>query len=183
MPARAAAPVPAMIAVGVARPSAQGQAITSTDTAAMMLCSMVPPASNQPSAVTMAIATTTGTKILVTLSTSRCTGGLAACAPSTSAMMRSRVDSLPTVVVSMRNSPSPLTLPPVTRSPGSLTTGMLSPVSSDSSTALSPDRIAPSTGIRSPGRTTTTSPVSTDVAGMVTTRRRARHAPGRAAAA
>ena len=34
MPARAAAPVPAMMAVGVARPSAQGQAITSTDTAA-----------------------------------------------------------------------------------------------------------------------------------------------------
>jgi hypothetical protein len=130
---------------------------------------MVPPDSHQPSAVTMAIPTTVGTNTLVTWSTRRCTGGLAACAPSTSAIIRSSVDSLPTVVVSMRNRPSPFTLPPVTRSPGSLTTGMLSPVSSDSSTALSPDRIAPSTGIRSPGRTTTTSPVTTDVAGMVTT--------------
>ena len=33
MPWRAAAPVPAMIAAGVARPKAQGQAITSTATA------------------------------------------------------------------------------------------------------------------------------------------------------
>ena len=33
MPKRAATPVPAMMAAGVAKPSAQGQAITSTDTA------------------------------------------------------------------------------------------------------------------------------------------------------
>ena len=33
MPKRAATPVPAMIAAGVAKPKAQGQAMTSTDTA------------------------------------------------------------------------------------------------------------------------------------------------------
>ena len=36
MPKRAATPVPAMMAAGVAKPNAQGQAITNTDTARKM---------------------------------------------------------------------------------------------------------------------------------------------------
>ena len=36
IPKRAATPVPAIMAAGVARPSAQGQAMTSTDTARKM---------------------------------------------------------------------------------------------------------------------------------------------------
>jgi hypothetical protein len=42
MPWRAATPVPAMMAVGVARPSAQGQAMTSTATALISACSQSP---------------------------------------------------------------------------------------------------------------------------------------------
>ena len=44
MPARAAAPEPVMIAVGVAKPKAQGQAMTNTATALMSACSIVSPA-------------------------------------------------------------------------------------------------------------------------------------------
>ena len=51
-----------------------------------------------------------------------------------------------------------MTAPPVTLSPACLATGRLSPVISDSSTWLSPSTISPSTGTRSPGRTTTRSP-------------------------
>ena len=53
-------------------------------------------------------------------------------------------------------------VPPITRSPTPLVTGIDSPVSMLSSTALLPTRISPSTGIRSPGRTITVSPASTD---------------------
>ena len=52
----------------------------------------------------------------------------------------------------------PFTVAPTTGSPGRFATGIGSPVSIDSSTALAPETISPSTGIRSPGRTTTTSP-------------------------
>ena len=52
-------------------------------------------------------------------------------------------------------------VPPITRSPAPFSTGIDSPVSIDSSTALSPERISPSTGMRSPGRTSSTSPGTT----------------------
>lgn len=45
----------------------------------------------------------------------------------------------------------------MTLSPGALSTGMLSPVSMDSSTAHRPLTIVPSTGTRSPGRMRTRS--------------------------
>ncbi len=50
------------------------------------------------------------------------------------------------------------TLPPNTIDPGAFSTGSDSPVSIDSSTADAPSTTSPSTGIRSPGRTTTTLP-------------------------
>ncbi len=52
-------------------------------------------------------------------------------------------------------------VPAKTEAPATFSTGMLSPVSMDSSTADSPSVTVPSTGMRSPGRTTTTSPGST----------------------
>ena len=48
-----------------------------------------------------------------------------------------------------------------TLSPAALSTGMLSPVSADSSTALVPSRITPSTGMFPPGRTRKMSPSAT----------------------
>ena len=56
----------------------------------------------------------------------------------------------------------------LTSLPGSLSTGMLSPVSADSFTALVPSRTMPSTGIFSPGRTTKMSPFRTSSMGTTT---------------
>ncbi len=157
MPWRAATPVPAMMAVGVARPSAQGQAMTSTATALRIAASQSPEARPQPSSVTSAIAITTGTKTSLTRSTSRCTGAFLAWAVSTSRMIRASVDSAPTAVVFTSSRPSAFTEPPVIMSPSCFATGRLSPVIRDWSMWLAPSTTIPSTGTRSPGRTTTRS--------------------------
>ena len=52
-------------------------------------------------------------------------------------------------------------VPPITLAPVSLVTGMDSPVTIDSSTALRPSSTAPSTGTFSPGRTRRRSPTCT----------------------
>jgi len=67
--------------------------------------------------------------------------------------MRASKVSLPTRSARITKLPEPLRVPPVTRSPGRFSTGRGSPVSRDSSTELSPSRMTPSTGTRSPGRT------------------------------
>ena len=69
IPALAAAPVPVMIAVGVARPSAQGQAITRTQTPFIMESSRSPPINHQPTNVITANITTPGTNTSLTRST------------------------------------------------------------------------------------------------------------------
>ena len=59
-----------------------------------------------------------------------------------------------------------------------LSTGRLSPVSMDSSTADSPSSTVPSTGMRSPGRTTTMSPGRTSSTGDFDFHAVAQHARG-----
>ena len=59
------------MAAGVAKPRAQGQAITSTDTACINAVSTMPVSHHVTAKVIKAITTTTGTKIAVTLSASR----------------------------------------------------------------------------------------------------------------
>ena len=61
MPRRAATPVPAMMATGVARPRAQGQAITITATAWISAVGASAPIHPQTSPVTTANTSTTGT--------------------------------------------------------------------------------------------------------------------------
>ncbi|MCY1299811.1 hypothetical protein D9M70_493520 [compost metagenome] len=158
MPWRAAAPVPAMIAVGVARPRAQGQAITSTATALSSAVSRPAPSASQTSRVSRAMTITTGTNTALTLSTSFWIGALAAWASSTRRMIRASTVSPPSAVVRTSRRPSPLMAPAVTRAPGSLATGRLSPLISASSAWLRPSRTSPSTGKRSPGFTATRSP-------------------------
>ncbi len=159
MPYFAATPVPAMIAAGVASPSAHGQAITSTATAWITAVSKGAPAHHsQVSSVASATTSTTGTNTAATWSTSRWIGALAACASSTSRMMRDSTVSLPTAVTCSTTRPSPLIEPPVSLSPGSRGTGSGSPVSIDSSTCVWPSSSVPSTGKRSPGLTTMRSP-------------------------
>ena len=170
-----------MMAAGVARPSAQGQAITSTATALMIEVSSSPLYSHHPASVRNAIATTTGTNTALTLSTRRWIGALADCALSTRRMMRDSVLSAPTAVVSTSSRPSALIAPPVTLSPACRATGRLSPVIIDSSTWLAPSCTTPSTGMRSPGRTTTRSPTFTCALGTSTSApsRRTRAVSGR----
>ena len=56
---------------------------------------------------------------------------------------------------------------PITSSPELFSTGIDSPVSIDSSTELFPEITIPSTGIFSPGFTTTTSPFLTSSSGTL----------------
>ena len=168
MPFFAATPVPVMMAAGVASPSAQGQAITSTATARIMASSKPAPIHSQPSSVASATSSTTGTKTADTWSTMRCKGALAACASSTSRMMRDNTVSAPTAVTCITTRPSPLMEPPVRGAPTSRVTGKGSPVSMDSSTWVWPSRMLPSTGMRSPGRTTSRSPAITSATGTST---------------
>ena len=80
------------------------------------------------------------------------------CASATMATMRASMVSEPTLSARMTSAPVPLTVPPISRSPGCFATGMDSPVTIDSSTALRPSSTAPSTGTPSPGRTRSRSP-------------------------
>ncbi len=61
--------------------------------------------------------------------------------------------SRPTFSAAMTSPPERFSVPPMARSPGSLVTGMLSPVTMLSSTAERPSVTRPSTGTFSPGRT------------------------------
>ena len=119
--------------------------------------------------VTRAIAITTGTKIAATLSAIPATGALVPLASSTSWTIRARVLLLPTLSAVTRRKPCWLTVPPVTRSPASLSTGKLSPVRADSSTADVPLKMTPSMGMPLPGLTCTISPGRTWDVGISTT--------------
>ena len=183
MPARAAAPVPTMIAVGVASPSAHGHAITSTAIAWSDAAVADSPASQPTPRVSRAAPSTTGTNTALTRSTSFWIGALLAWAPSTSRTIRASVVSSPTAPTMTATAPSTFSVPSLTGSPGPFATGRGSPVSMDSSKLAVPSRTCPSAGTRSPGLTSTTSPGRSSATGSVTSTpaRRARAVSGRSA--
>ncbi len=147
------------MAVGVASPSAQGQAITSTDTEATNACGKYSdPNADHTTNVNMANAITVGTKTALMRSTSFCTGALEPCASLTERIMRDNSVSAPTLSALIVTEPSPLTVPDDTLSPFCFSTLAGSPVSMLSSTEVTPSSTRPSTGIRSPGRTRRRSP-------------------------
>ena len=94
-------------------------------------------------------------------------GALVAAASLTIWMTWDRLVSSPTRVARQRRKPDWLRVAEDTGEPGSLSTGMDSPVSAASLTALSPSRTMPSTGIVSPGRTIKISPFCTRSMSMV----------------
>ncbi len=158
MPSWAPRPVPTSSAVGVASPSAHGQAMISTATAVVIAkAALAPPPSQKPSVAT-ARAITTGTKIADTRSASRCTGALPVCASVTSRPIWASAVSAPILVARTTRRPPALTVAPTTSSPGCFSTGTDSPVSSAWSTAEEPSSTMPSVAIFSPGRTTKRSP-------------------------
>ncbi len=157
-PSWAPRPVPTSSAVGVARPSAHGQAMMRTATAAVNANAGSSPAPSQNPSVATASPITTGTNTAETRSASRCTGALPLWASLTSRAICASAVSAPTRVARTTSRPPALTEAPATASPGCFSTGTDSPVSSDSSTALRPCSTIPSAATFSPGRTTKRSP-------------------------
>src|SRR5690554_1138554 len=118
MPFSAALPTPTIMAVGVASPKAQGQAITSTVTMASRPCTtpLLPPHRSQAPKVRTAMPSTTGTKTAAILSTSFCTGALLPWASRTVCMIWASSVAPPTFSASKRKLPLWLMVPANTRS-------------------------------------------------------------------
>ncbi|VVC72032.1 Uncharacterised protein [uncultured archaeon] len=96
------------------------------------------------------------------LSASICERGLDSIASRTSAAICESAVSLPVFETLTVSAPSTLSEPPITSLPTFFATGLDSPVIRDSSTSLDPKTTVPSTGIFSPGFTSTTSPFFKD---------------------
>ena len=161
-------PIPTMIAVGVARPKAQGHAATRTamvKLSAVVHCIATTIVQNRN--VANARTRITGVKTPAIASAFRWIGGLFVCASSTILTICESTVSCPTFSARTRKTPFLFTVPPTTESPTSLSTGNGSPVIIDSSTEDLPSRTRPSTGTRSPGLIRTTSSTSTSSIGRV----------------
>ncbi len=160
-------PTPTMIDIGVAKPSAQGQAMMSTETAAIRpkVSRGSGPNSDQPLKASTATASTSGTNQPETRSASRWIGAWLRCACATMATIRASIVYLPTLSARITKVPATLIVPPITLSPADLRTGIDSPVTIDSSTVLRPSMTSPSTGTFSPGLTRSRSPTTTAASG------------------
>ena len=167
-PAAAPRPVATMIEMGVASPRAHGQAMIRTATAATTACARrgSGPATSQARKAAAATAITAGTNHDDTTSASLWIGARLRCASLTIRTIWARSVSAPTRSARITRLPVPLTVPPISRSPGPFSAGIGSPVIIDSSTALRPSRMMPSTGAFSPGRTRSRSPGCTFSRGM-----------------
>ena len=166
MPSRAPRPVPTSSAVGVASPSAHGQAMIRTATAAVKAAAVSAPVPTQNPKVAAASTITTGTNTPEIRSASRWTGALPLCASSTSRPICASCVSAPTRVARTTSRPPALTVAPATASPGPTSTGTGSPVSSAASIAEAPSTTTPSVATFSPGRTTNRSPTASCATGI-----------------
>ena len=151
-------PVPTIIAVGVANHKAQGQAMTITAAKYMSAdWKLAPNQKYRIRNVVSAMRMTTGTNIGEILSAMDWIGALDPCASWIRVMICASFVPVPTCEVCISKLQSLLIVPANTFSPMSLSTGILSPVSMDSSTLEFHVIMIPSTGILSPGLTTTIS--------------------------
>ena len=166
-PCSAPFPVPTIIAVGVASPNAQGHAITSTAINIVSANTGVSPAISHPRADNIARPITVGTKYADITSASLAIGALLPWASSTNFTICAKAVSLPTFVALYFINPVLFILAPITRLPTDFSTGMLSPVSIDSSIDVFPSTTSPSTGSFSPGLTTIISPQITSSIGII----------------
>jgi hypothetical protein len=125
-----------MIDIGVASPSAQGQAMIRTDTATSSAYESCGggPTSAQATAARMATSTTAGTNHAETRSASRCTGARERWAWATRCTICESSVSPPTRSARMTRLPLPFVVPADSGTPAPLRTGSGSPVSIDSST-------------------------------------------------
>ncbi len=116
------------------------------------------PAASQTPSVSAATPSTAGTKYVATRSASRRDRRLAPCASSTARAIRASAVAAPPRHARTASAPWWFSVPAYTGAPSALSTGRLSPVSIDSSTAERPSITVPSAASRSPGRTSITSP-------------------------
>ena len=118
-PTSAPRPVPTMMDIGVASPSAHGHAMMRTATAFTSPWTNrgSGPTSAHPTNVRIAITMTAGTNQAETVSARRWMGARDRCASPTSDTMRASSVSAPTRVASITNAPVPFTVPPVTGCP------------------------------------------------------------------
>ena len=156
-----------MIDIGVASPSAQGQAMISTATAftSAWVSRGGGPKVAHTTKVAAAASTTAGTKKPETRSANRWMGARLRCASPTMRTICASKVSAPTRSARITRLPVPFTVPAFTRPPAIFSTGRGSPVIIDSSTKLVPSSTTPSTGTFSPGRTRRRSPGTTRSSG------------------
>mmetsp|Transcript_28548 Transcript_28548/g.51006 ORF Transcript_28548/g.51006 Transcript_28548/m.51006 type:complete len:244 (+) Transcript_28548:1434-2165(+) len=171
-PKEAPTPVPTITAVGVARPRAQGQAMTTTAMPKrrakrkwLWPCGShasgtqpMRPALYQTKKVATARLTTIGTNTADTRSANAWMGALLSCADSTSRTIWFSTVSAPTREARTSSVFPMFTVEPITRLPTSFATGRDSPVSIASSQKEVPDTTSPSAGILAPDSTFSTSP-------------------------
>ena len=143
-----------MIATGVAKPSAQGQLMTKTLIACFKDSSRFLVTLIHTMKTSKATKMTVGTNTPDTLSAVFAIGAFEEDASSTSFMMLERVVFSPTFNAFTVTKPLRLVVPDMTFEPTGLSTGILSPVTEDSLTEVSPETISPSAAKFSPGRTT-----------------------------
>ena len=157
-----------MIDIGVAKPSAQGQAMISTATALRRPNPIAGdgPNSDHATKASTATKTTAGTNQPDTVSASFWIGARERCASATIWTICASKVSLPTRSARITKLPVVLTVAPVTLSPGDFSAGTGSPVIIDSSMLLCPSITTPSTGTFSPGRTRSRLPGTTASSGM-----------------
>ncbi len=141
MPICAPRPVPTISAMGVARPSAHGQAMISTATAAVNAMEVPEPVIIQYANVATASTSTTGTKMPEMRSARRWAAALPDCASSTICAICASWVSEPTRVARTTSRPLVLTVPPTTESPADTSAGTDSPVTMAVSTAEAPSTI------------------------------------------
>ena len=166
MPSCAPRPVPTSSAVGVARPSAHGQAMISTATAALNAALAVAGASQPRDQRGDGERRSRRARTRPTPGRRGVARAPCRSAPPRPAGPSGRACvSAPTRVARTTSRPSALTVAPVTGSPGPTSTGTLSPVTSDASTAEAPSTTTPSVAIFSPGRTTNRSPTASSPTG------------------
>ena len=164
MPSRAPLPTPTIIAVGVARPRAQGQAITRMPTNEVrpydraMARPSVGALKSQIARARTASAKTIGTNTAEILSAKAWMGARLPWAASTMLMIWASKVSAPTLVAVKVKEPVVLIVPATTASPAFFSIGIGSPVTIDSSTKDEPSATRPSTGSRAPGLITIISP-------------------------
>ena len=167
-PLPAALPVATITDIGVASPRAHGQAMISTATALIRPNTQLGSGPHRPQTnnVRMAMPITTSTKYPAMTSASRCIGALERCAWATICTICASTVALPTFCACITRLPWAFRVAPIRLSPARFMIGSGSPVSIDSSTALSPSSTRPSTGTFSPGRTRRVSPLCTWLSGM-----------------